>query len=63
MSIVDTYTDKIYVVQTDQGPVYISKNFSLENHIPIGGFLRITDHSDGSIYWFNMNAISWIGPR
>lgn len=63
MSIVDTYTDKTCVVQTDQGPVYISKNFQMENHQPIGGFVKITDNSDGAIYWFNINAISWIGPR
>lgn len=63
MSIVDSYTDKTHRVQTDQGQVYISKDFTIEQNVPIHGFVRITDNGDGTVYWFNINAISWIGPR
>ena len=63
MSIIDNIRTKNVVVQTDQGQVFINEDFTIENHNPISGFVKITDNSDKRIYWFNFNAISWIGPR
>lgn len=57
------YTDKTIMIQTDQGQVYVSPDFLIEYNIPIHGFVCITDKSDNRIFWFNFNAISWIGPR
>lgn len=56
-----TETKKI-VIQTDQGQIIVHDNFKLENHQLIHGFVKITDIIDERIYWFNINAISWIGP-
>lgn len=51
------------VVQTDQGQVYLHEDFSIDLHTPIAGFVKIKDNIDGRVFWFNFNAITWIGPR
>jgi hypothetical protein len=63
MPIADAYREKKIMVQTDQGQVYLHENFSLENNQPAHGFVKITNNVDKRIFWFNFNAISWIGPR
>jgi hypothetical protein len=59
----DELHTKPICIQTDHGKVHVSNDFSIEKHLAIPGFLRIKDNSDGKIYWFNTNAVSWIGPR
>jgi hypothetical protein len=58
-----TEPEKLVIVQTDQGQVILHDDFQMEAHIPIGGFVKITDNVTKRVYWFNINAISWIGPR
>lgn len=63
MAIVDDFHEKSICIQTDNGQVFVDKNFSIENNVPIVGMVKIEDRSDHRIYWFNFNAITWIGPR
>ena len=58
-----TNEDRPIVVKMDQDEISLHADFKLENNIPISGFVRIIDNVDGRIFWFNYNAISWIGPR
>lgn len=53
----------IIIIQTDQGQVLVHDDFKMENHQPIPGFVKITDSTNQRVYWFNINAISWIGPK
>lgn len=63
MAIVDEIRTKKIVVQTDNGQIFLHEDFSIQDHNPFAGFVRIEDRVDNRIFWFNMAAITWIGPR
>ena len=60
--IIDDYRRKRITIQTDHGQVHVGSNFSMEYNQPIPGFVKITDIDEDRIFWFNFNAIVWIGP-
>jgi hypothetical protein len=59
----DVRLDKPIVVQTTHGQVFISSVFTVEQHQPMPGFVKIYDSPNDKTYWFNMQEIVWIGPR
>jgi len=63
MSIVDEVRTRNIVIQTDQHQVFVHENFIIENNCPLHGLVKIRDVVDDKIYWFNFNAIVYIGPR
>lgn len=65
MAIVDEplKANKPIVVRTNYGEVFLHTNFSIREDQPIRGMIRIEDHDDERVYWFNLDHIVWIGPR
>lgn len=59
---------KAVIVKTANDTVYFHQDFQVgqapfQGLAPFQDFIQVTDMVTNRVYWFNRNAITWMGPN